>query len=129
MSCPVIPYSQVDVVVPVPETSRIAAMHCAASLGLPFEEGLTKNRRGQTGDRGYVGRTFIMPGQAFRRQNVRKKLSAVSCVLEGRSVLLVDDSIVRGTTSREIVRIVKEAGARKVYFCSASPPVSKGFYI
>lgn len=65
-----------------------------------------------------------MPGQAFRRQNVRKKLSAVSCVLEGRSVLLVDDSIVRGTTSREIVRIVKEAGARKVYFCSASPPVS-----
>lgn len=72
----------------------------------------------------YVGRTFIMPGQAFRRQNVRKKLSAVSCVLEGRSVLLVDDSIVRGTTSREIVRIVKEAGARKVFFCSASPPVS-----
>lgn len=65
-----------------------------------------------------------MPGQAFRRQNVRKKLSAVSCVLEGRSVLLVDDSIVRGTTSREIVRIVREAGARKVYFCSASPPVS-----
>lgn len=72
----------------------------------------------------YVGRTFIMPGQAFRRQNVRKKLSAVSCVLEGRSVLLVDDSIVRGTTSREIVKIVREAGARKVYFCSASPPVS-----
>ena len=72
----------------------------------------------------YVGRTFIMPGQSFRRQNVRKKLSAVSCVLEGRSVLLVDDSIVRGTTSREIVRIVKEAGARKVFFCSASPPVS-----
>lgn len=72
----------------------------------------------------YIGRTFIMPGQSFRRQNVRKKLSAVSCVLEGRSVLLVDDSIVRGTTSREIVRIVKEAGARKVFFCSASPPVS-----
>lgn len=67
-----------------------------------------------------------MPGQSFRRQNVRKKLSAVSCVLEGRSVLLVDDSIVRGTTSREIVRIVKEAGARKVFFCSASPPVSTG---
>lgn len=65
-----------------------------------------------------------MPGQAFRRQNVRKKLSAVSCVLKGRSVLLIDDSIVRGTTSREIVRIVREAGARKVYFCSASPPVS-----
>lgn len=65
-----------------------------------------------------------MPGQAFRLQNVRKKLSAVSCVLEGRSVLLVDDSIVRGNTSREIVRIVREAGARKVYFCSASPPVS-----
>ncbi|CAM9979721.1 unnamed protein product [Ascophyllum nodosum] len=106
---------EVDVVVPVPETSRVAAMHCASCLRLPFEEGLTKNR--------YVGRTFIMPGQAFRRQNVRKKLTAVSCVLEGRSVLLVDDSIVRGTTSREIVRIVKEAGARKVYFCSASPPV------
>lgn len=70
-----------------------------------------------------------MPGQAFRRQNVRKKLSAVSCVLEGRSVLLVDDSIVRGTTSREIVRIVKEAGARKVYFCSASPPVSRLLFV
>ncbi|CAM9861587.1 unnamed protein product [Scytosiphon promiscuus] len=110
-----VPLEEIDVVVPVPETSRVAAMHCAAHLGLPCEEGLTKNR--------YVGRTFIMPGQAFRRQNVRKKLSAVTCVLEGRSVLLVDDSIVRGTTSREIVRIVKEAGARKVYFCSASPPV------
>ncbi|CAB1119142.1 unnamed protein product [Ectocarpus sp. CCAP 1310/34] len=110
-----VPIGEVDVVVPVPETSRVAAMHCATRLGLPFEEGLTKNR--------YVGRTFIMPGQAFRRQNVRKKLSAVSCVLQGRSVLLVDDSIVRGTTSREIVRIVKEAGARKVFFCSASPPV------
>eukprot|EP00903_Cladosiphon_okamuranus_P018779 g17276.t1 len=110
-----VPLGEVDVVVPVPETSRVAAMHCAARLGLPFEEGLTKNR--------YVGRTFIMPGQSFRRQNVRKKLSAVSCVLKGRSVLLVDDSIVRGTTSREIVRIVREAGARKVFFCSASPPV------
>ncbi|CAM9117379.1 unnamed protein product, partial [Sphacelaria rigidula] len=118
----ILPVGEVDVVVPVPETSRVAAMHCAASLGLPFEEGLAKNRQRPLCCK-YVGRTFIMPGQAFRRQNVRKKLSAVSCVLEGRSVLLVDDSIVRGTTSREIVKIVREAGARKVYFCSASPPV------
>ncbi|CAN0038855.1 unnamed protein product, partial [Choristocarpus tenellus] len=110
-----LPPSAVDVVVPVPETSRIAALHCATRLHLPFEEGLTKNR--------YIGRTFIMPGHEVRHTSVRKKLSAVRCVLEGKNVLLVDDSIVRGTTSRQIVKLVREAGARRVYFCSASPPV------
>jgi amidophosphoribosyltransferase len=110
-----LPLDAIDVVVPVPETSRIAALHLAAALGLPYEEGLVKNR--------YIGRTFIMPGQEQRVQHVRKKLSPVTHVLHGKRVLLVDDSIVRGTTSRQIIQMVRSAGAAAVYFCSAAPPV------
>ncbi|KAG5176900.1 amidophosphoribosyltransferase [Tribonema minus] len=108
------PHMAIDVVVPVPETSRISALHLAQALGLPYEEGLTKNR--------YIGRTFIMPGQE-RHKTVRRKLSPVAHVLAGRRVLLVDDSIVRGTTSRQIIDMVRSAGATAVYFCSAAPPV------
>jgi amidophosphoribosyltransferase len=110
-----LPLDAIDVVVPVPETSRIAALHLAAALELPYEEGLTKNR--------YIGRTFIMPGQEQRVQHVRKKLSPVTHVLHNKRVLLVDDSIVRGTTSRQIIQMVRSAGAAAVYFCSAAPPV------
>lgn len=107
--------SEIDVVCPVPDTSRISALQCALRLGLPYEEGLTKNR--------YIARTFIMPGQAKRKTNVRKKLNPIRRVFEGKAVLLVDDSIVRGTTSSEIIQMCRDAGARKVFFCSASPPV------
>jgi amidophosphoribosyltransferase len=109
------PPSEIDVVIPIPESSRPSAMELAATLGKPYREGFVKNR--------YVGRTFIMPGQAVRKKSVRQKLNAISAEFAGRNVLLVDDSIVRGTTSREIVQMAREAGARKVFLASAAPPV------
>ena len=105
----------IDVVMPIPDSSRPAAMQLAARLGLDYREGLIKNR--------YVGRTLIMPGQAVRRKSVRQKLNAIGMEFKGKNVLLVDDSIVRGTTSREIVDMARAAGANKVYFASAAPPV------
>ncbi|MES2353715.1 MAG: amidophosphoribosyltransferase [Pseudomonadota bacterium] len=107
--------SDIDVVIPIPDTSRPSAMQLANRLGLPYREGFIKNR--------YVGRTFIMPGQALRRKSVRQKLNAIAVEFNGKNVMLVDDSIVRGTTSREIVMMARECGARKVYFASAAPPV------
>jgi amidophosphoribosyltransferase len=107
--------SEIDVVVPVPETSRISALQCAIKLGVPYEEGLNKNR--------YIARTFIMPGQQKRKKNVRKKLNPCHGVFEDKNVMLVDDSIVRGTTSEQIVQMVRSAGAKKVFFCSASPAI------
>jgi amidophosphoribosyltransferase len=105
----------IDVVMPIPDTSRPSAMQLARRLNLDYREGFLKNR--------YVGRTFIMPGQAVRRKSVRQKLNAMSVEFKGKNVLLVDDSIVRGTTSHEIVQMARDAGANKVYFASASPPV------
>jgi amidophosphoribosyltransferase len=105
----------IDVVMPIPDTSRPSAMQLAMKLGLDYREGFIKNR--------YVGRTFIMPGQAVRRKSVRQKLNAMSVEFKGKNVLLVDDSIVRGTTSYEIVQMAREAGANKVFFASAAPPV------
>ena len=110
-----IPLDQIDVVIPIPESSRPSAMQLADVLGLPYREGFVKNR--------YVGRTFIMPGQAVRKKSVRQKLNAMSSEFKGRNVLLVDDSIVRGTTSKEIVQMARQAGANKVYMASAAPPV------
>jgi amidophosphoribosyltransferase len=109
------PPSAIDVVIPIPESSRPSAMQLAAKIGKPYREGFVKNR--------YVGRTFIMPGQAMRRKGVRQKLNAMATEFKGRNVLLVDDSIVRGTTSKEIVQMAREAGARKVFLASAAPPV------
>ncbi|MEW6097778.1 MAG: amidophosphoribosyltransferase [Pseudomonadota bacterium] len=109
------PPSEIDVVIPIPESSRPAAMQLAQKIGKPYREGFVKNR--------YVGRTFIMPGQAVRKKSVRQKLNAIAQEFKGRNVLLVDDSIVRGTTSKEIVQMAREAGARKVYMASAAPPV------
>jgi amidophosphoribosyltransferase len=110
-----IPPNEIDVVVPIPESSRPSAMQLAQRLGKPYREGFVKNR--------YVGRTFIMPGQAVRKKSVRQKLNAIGVEFKGRNVLLVDDSIVRGTTSKEIVQMAREAGARRVYMASAAPPV------
>ena len=110
-----VPPSEIDVVIPIPESSRPSAAQLAQLLGLPYREGFVKNR--------YVGRTFIMPGQAVRRKSVRQKLNAMSVEFKGKNVLLVDDSIVRGTTSHEIVQMARDSGANKVYFASASPPV------
>lgn len=107
--------SEIDVVIPIPETSRHAAITLAKTLNLEFREGFVKNR--------YVGRTFIMPGQAIREKSVRQKLSVIDLEFKNKSVLLVDDSIVRGTTSKEIIQLAREAGATKVFFASASPPV------
>jgi amidophosphoribosyltransferase len=109
------PPSEIDVVIPIPESSRPSAMQLALRIGKPYREGFVKNR--------YVGRTFIMPGQAVRRRSVRQKLNAIGLEFKGRNVLLVDDSIVRGTTSKEIVQMAREAGARRVYLASAAPPV------
>jgi amidophosphoribosyltransferase len=105
----------VDVVIAVPDTSRPIALQCAYSLGVVYREGFIKNR--------YIGRTFIMPGQAERRKGVRMKLNTIKSEFKGRSVLLIDDSIVRGTTSMELVAMAREAGATNVYFVSASPEV------
>lgn len=110
-----VPPSEIDVVIPIPESSRPSAMQLAQLLGLPYREGFVKNR--------YVGRTFIMPGQSVRKKSVRQKLNTITSEFKGRNVLLVDDSIVRGTTCREIVQMAREAGARKVYMASAAPPV------
>jgi amidophosphoribosyltransferase len=107
--------SAIDVVIPIPESSRPSAMQLAQRLGKPYREGFVKNR--------YVGRTFIMPGQGVRKKSVRQKLNAINVEFKGRNVLLVDDSIVRGTTSKEIVQMAREAGANKVYMASAAPPV------
>ncbi|HET9645549.1 MAG TPA: amidophosphoribosyltransferase, partial [Burkholderiaceae bacterium] len=109
------PPSEIDVVIPIPESSRPSAMQLAQKIGKPYREGFVKNR--------YVGRTFIMPGQAMRKRSVRQKLNAIAAEFRNRNVLLVDDSIVRGTTSKEIVQMAREAGARKVYMASAAPPV------
>jgi len=105
----------IDVVIPIPDSSRPAAMQLANRLNLEYREGFIKNR--------YIGRTFIMPGQAIRRKSVRQKLNAIGMEFKGKNVMLVDDSIVRGTTSREIVQMARESGARKVFFASAAPPV------
>ncbi|MFM1907453.1 MAG: hypothetical protein RLZZ591_1130 [Pseudomonadota bacterium] len=110
-----VPPSEIDVVIPIPESSRPSAAQLAQLLGLPYREGFVKNR--------YVGRTFIMPGQSVRKKSVRQKLNVIASEFKGRNVLLVDDSIVRGTTSREIVQMARDAGARKVYMASAAPPV------
>jgi amidophosphoribosyltransferase len=110
-----VPPDQIDVVIPIPESSRPSAMQLAHLLGLPYREGFVKNR--------YVGRTFIMPGQGVRKKSVRQKLNVIASEFRGRNVLLVDDSIVRGTTSREIVQMARDAGANKVYMASAAPPV------
>ena len=110
-----VPPDQIDVVIPIPESSRPSASELARLIGKPYREGFVKNR--------YVGRTFIMPGQSVRKKSVRQKLNAIASEFADRNVLLVDDSIVRGTTSREIVQMAREAGARKVYMASAAPPV------
>jgi amidophosphoribosyltransferase len=110
-----VPPKNIDVVIPIPESSRPSAMQLAHLLGIPYREGFVKNR--------YVGRTFIMPGQEVRKKSVRQKLNVIASEFKGRNVLLVDDSIVRGTTSREIVQMARDAGARKVYLASAAPPV------
>jgi len=110
-----IPPNEIDVVIPIPESSRPSAMQLAQRIGKPYREGFVKNR--------YVGRTFIMPGQGARKKSVRQKLNAIGVEFKGRNVLLVDDSIVRGNTSKEIVQMARDAGARKVYMASAAPPV------
>jgi len=106
---------EIDVVMPIPDSSRPAAIQLALKLGIEYREGFIKNR--------YIGRTFLMPGQAIRSKSVRQKLNAIGSEFKGKNVLLVDDSIVRGTTSREIVQMAREAGARNVIFASAAPPV------
>jgi len=108
-------HKDIDVVIPIPDSSRPSALEVAQKLGLKYQEGFIKNR--------YIGRTFIMPGQEMRQKSVRQKLNAMPVEFKDKNVLLVDDSIVRGTTSREIVMMARESGAKKVYFASAAPPV------
>lgn len=110
-----LPDHDIDVVMPIPDTSCSAALSLAQALGLPYREGFVKNR--------YIGRTFIMPGQSTRSKSVRRKLNTIAMEFHNKNVLLVDDSIVRGTTSKEIVQMARDAGARKVYFASAAPEV------
>jgi len=109
------PDHDIDVVIPIPDSSRTSALSVAQSLGVKYREGFIKNR--------YIGRTFIMPGQEMRQKSVRRKLNAIDLEFRDKVVLLVDDSIVRGTTSKQIIEMARDAGARKVYFASASPPV------
>jgi amidophosphoribosyltransferase len=109
------PNHDIDVVIPIPDTSRTAALQLCQVLNLPYREGFVKNR--------YIGRTFIMPGQSQRKKSVRQKLNAIGSEFKNKNVLLVDDSIVRGTTSQQIIQMARESGARKVYFASAAPPV------
>lgn len=109
------PENDIDVVIPIPDSSRIAAQSMAHKLGVKFREGLVKNR--------YIGRTFIMPGQSERKRSVRQKLNTIELEFKDKNVMLVDDSIVRGTTCRQIINMAREAGAAKVYFASAAPPV------
>lgn len=109
------PDHDIDVVIPIPDTSRTSALQLANLLGVKYREGFIKNR--------YIGRTFIMPGQTLRRKSVRQKLNAIGLEFEGKNVLLVDDSIVRGTTSQQIIQMARDAGAENVYFASAAPPV------
>ena len=109
------PDHDIDTVIPIPDTARTAASTLAGVLGVPFREGFVKNR--------YIGRTFIMPGQVERARSVRNKLNAIGLEFKGKNVLLVDDSIVRGTTSRQIIQMARDAGAKNVYFASAAPPV------
>ena len=109
------PDHDIDVVIPIPDTSRTSALQMAQKLRIKYREGFNKNR--------YIGRTFIMPGQEQREKSVRRKLNAIDLEFRGKNVLLVDDSIVRGTTSAQIIELARDAGARKVYFASAAPPV------
>jgi amidophosphoribosyltransferase len=109
------PDHDIDVVIPVPDTSRTSALPLAYDLDVKYREGFIKNR--------YIGRTFIMPGQHVRKKSVKQKLNAIDLEFRKKNVLIVDDSIVRGTTSKKIIQMAREAGARKVYFASASPPV------
>lgn len=109
------PDHDIDVVIPIPDTSRTSALQLANRLGIKYREGFIKNR--------YIGRTFIMPGQSERKKSVRQKLNAISLEFKGKNVMLVDDSIVRGTTSMQIIQMAREAGAKKVFFASAAPPV------
>ena len=109
------PEHDIDVVIPIPDSSRTSALPLAQELGVQYREGFIKNR--------YIPRTFIMPGQAIRKKSVRQKLNAIAREFKDKNVLLIDDSIVRGTTSREIVQMARDAGARKVYIASAEPPI------
>jgi amidophosphoribosyltransferase len=106
---------KIDVIVPVPDSARSSALSLAQELGVKYREGLVKNR--------YIGRTFIMPGQEIRKKSIHYKLNPIKLEIEGRNVMLVDDSIVRGNTSKRIIEMVREAGASKVYFASAAPPI------
>ena len=106
---------EIDAVIPIPETSNDIALEISIELGLPYRQGFVKNR--------YIGRTFIMPGQTQRRKSVRRKLNPITAEFKDKAVLLVDDSIVRGTTSEQIVEMVRDAGAKKVYLASAAPQV------
>ncbi len=110
-----VPLDEIDVVMPIPDSSRPAAMEVSRKLGIEYREGFYKNR--------YVGRTFIMPGQAARKKSVRQKLNAMSTEFQGKNVLLIDDSIVRGTTSKQIIQMARDAGAKSVIFASAAPPI------
>jgi amidophosphoribosyltransferase len=108
-------HHEVDVVIPIPDTSRSSALQVAHHLGVKYREGFIKNR--------YIGRTFIMPGQEKRKKSVRQKLNPIDLEIKDKNVLLIDDSIVRGTTSKQIIEMARHAGAKKVFFASAAPPV------